>query len=78
MGEEAEAAQRVATRAMSLVRAGSDSEAAVAVLLGFARGQPRALELARARCAAAVDQNPHDRAAGEAVALLDRALEELS
>lgn len=72
MDDDAEAARRVATQAMSLIRADADPDAAVTVLLGFVRGQTRTLELARARCAAAVDQNPHDRAAGEAVTLLDR------
>lgn len=70
--DDTEAARRVATRAMSLIRADADPDAAVTVLLGFVRGHRHTLELARARCAAAVDQNPHDRAAGEAVALLDR------
>lgn len=70
--DDTEAARRVATRAMSLIRADADPDAAVTVLLGFVRGHLHTLELARARCAAAVDQDPHDRVAGEAVALLDR------
>lgn len=72
MDDDTEAARRVATRAMSLIRADADRGAAVTVLLGVVRGHTPTVELARARCAAAVDQNPHDRAAGEAVALLDR------
>jgi hypothetical protein len=55
---------------MSLVRSRADPTASVAALQGLARGDRSALELALARCEAAVDQNPADVPAREAAALL--------
>lgn len=75
--DDAELGQQLATRAMSLVRAGADRDAVVRVLIGLARGRSSPLELGRARCAAAVDQHPADHAAADAVTLLDRARDEL-
>jgi hypothetical protein len=66
--------QRLATRAMSLVRSGADAGGAIVVLLGLAGHSRADLELARARCLAAVDQDPGDVAAAGAVELLTAAL----
>jgi hypothetical protein len=72
---DAELARRLATRAIALVRAGADPQAAVTVLQGFAKGDRRALVLARSRCLAASEQDPNDRAALRAVELFDAALD---
>lgn len=69
-----ERARRLATRALALARAGAETQAAVTVLRGFARGDREAVALARSRCLAAAEQDPHDRAARRAVELLDAAL----
>jgi hypothetical protein len=63
---------------MSLVRSGADPEGAVVVLVGLAGHSRDDLELARARCLAAVDQNAGDAAAAAAVELLGAALERWS
>jgi hypothetical protein len=47
----------------------------VTVVLGVAHGDVTALRLARARCQAAVDQDPTDAAAAQAARLLDVALD---
>jgi hypothetical protein len=71
---DAELAQRVANRALSLARAEAPVEGAIDVLRAFARDDHKVLTLARSRCLAAVDQHPGDVAARRAVALLDAAL----
>jgi hypothetical protein len=67
-------AQRLATRAIALVRAGVDVGQGSVVLWGLARGDRAALELARTRVLAALDQHPDDLAARFAVDLLDAAI----
>jgi hypothetical protein len=64
----------LALRALSLARAGADPAGAATVLAGLAGDDRAALVLACARCQAATEQSPGDRAAGAAVALLTRAL----
>ncbi len=59
-------AQVLATRAMSLVRSDADPRGAVVVLLGLAGDSGDDLDLARARCRAAVDQDPGDLVAARA------------
>jgi len=71
-------AQRLATKAIALARSRVQAQHAAVVLRGFARGDAVALELARARCLAAVDQHPADRAARDAVDLLSAALSDRS
>jgi hypothetical protein len=72
---DADLARRLATRALALARAGTDTGGAAVVLRGLARGDSDALRLARSRCLAALDQQPGDDAARRAVALLDAALD---
>jgi hypothetical protein len=67
--DEAELGMRLALRALSLIRAGADPDAAVVVLTGLASNNARAVALARARCVAAMDQG--DPLAGRALSLLD-------
>jgi hypothetical protein len=71
-------AQRLATKALALARSRVQAQDAAIVLRGFARGDGVALELARARCLAAVDQCPTDQAARHAVDLLSAALRDSS
>lgn len=77
MKDDAQFAQRLAGRALSLARARVRRPAAVTVLVGLAQGRRAAVELARSRCLAAVDQNPCDVAARRAVDLLAAALNRL-
>lgn len=74
MPDRSALAQRLATRAIALARSRVEAQHAVVVLRGFARGDDAALQLARARCLAAVDQHPADHAARDAVDLLSAAL----
>jgi hypothetical protein len=67
-------AQRLATRAIALARSRVQAQQAAVVLRSFARGDGMALQLAQARCLAAVDQRPADQAARDAVDLLSAAL----
>jgi hypothetical protein len=71
-------AQRLATRAIALARSRVQAQQAAVVLRSFARGDGMALQLARARCLAAVDQRPADQAARDAVDLLSAALSDSS
>lgn len=66
--------QQVGTRALSLARSGVSVQGGATVLMGFSRRRRVALVLARARCVAALDQQPFDAAARGALDLLDLAL----
>ena len=59
---------------MSLARSRADADPSIVVLLGLAKGDVVALELAGARCEAAVDQDPTDSPASQAAYLLEAAL----
>ena len=72
---DADLARRLATRALALARARTDTGGAAVVLRSLARADSGALRLARSRCLAALDQHPDDDAARRAVALLDAALD---
>lgn len=72
---DADLARRLATQALALARARTDTDGAAVVLRGLARGDAAALRLARSRCLAALDQQPGDRAARRAVTLLSAALD---
>jgi dienelactone hydrolase len=74
--DESTLAQRLATSAIALARSGVRPKPAAVVLRGFSHGRRTALELARARCLAAVDQHAGDMAARRAADLLSEALNE--
>jgi hypothetical protein len=71
-------AQQVATTAISLTRSRADAEGSIAVLLRLAVYRTDVIRLARARCLAALDQNPQDSAAQDAIKFLDDVLRRLS